>query len=251
MTEDKKADQFEILLDKVPEDLKPYIESFPRNLEDVTAQILTQLNFFFAENNFEFPKLITKTMELVEEIRKLKPYEKKIVAVRCSVEFLYSYNKLNDKDTENLAITIPSSIESIIQLSKEKKLNRKVKSSQIVDKVVVVTKSFEQLVEYIRNEDYTIGDIMKNIFHIVTKLMYIVGGYSTLASKDKKDVVIQVITKLVSEYVHVATGGMIPPEFINIVLSVLPLIIDTFVDIVKGKYNINNLKKCCAPFICC
>jgi len=246
--------ELKLLKDDLPKKLKFALEPLSRELEDACANIHSLVTVFFNQpnNNLEYGLLIVKVMEFVENIKKLKSNDKYTVAVRCIIEVIKESDSIPEDTKNDLIITIPGSIEAVIQLTKGEPLNRNIKGLDIVESAYVTKRAVERIIEFIRQKNYDLEGILENVFMIVTQIMYIVGSYPSLSGQQKKDIVINVIRQIILKYRETDTGEKVPEPFVQMVLDSVPSLIDTLVAVSDGKFNINNVKKCFAKcFPCC
>lgn len=253
--QERKSSEISLLGERVPRNVQSLTTPISRELEDVCAQVLALVHSLPDKqgNHFRYPFLVVKVMELVEEYKNLTGKERKLVATRCILELIDEQKELDDETKQDLMMAVPGSIEAFISMTKGEKLNREVTSAGVVEAAYVTRRAFERLIQYIRDHNFEIADIMANIFVLVSKLMFIVGGYPSLAGEQKKDIVVEVLTKLLKEFASTETGQKIPEHFITSTLNALPEMIDMLVNAAKGKFNINKLTQCCFPLFrkCC
>jgi hypothetical protein len=246
-----KLSNIKILKDVVPDNIKFSLEPTARDTEDVCAKVMTLLKTYSSKYGkiLEFPKLVAKTMEFVETFNKLTGKEKKLVATRCVAEMLWDMD-LEEDTKKDLMLTIPGTIEAIINLSKGQNLNNKITSSGIVEKSYVVKRSFERIVDMLREKNYDANDILANIYLIVQELMFIVGSYPTLSSSDKKEIVIEVLNKIINEYILEEFGLDKDNHIIVTILDNLPKVIDVLASVSKNEFLINTITEIASKGIC-
>jgi hypothetical protein len=254
--EEKKEekDNYSLLKERVPLNIKPYFNTLSRYLEDVSAQVTSLMRTFFNQpgNVKEYQTIVVKAMEFIEDFHDLSGEEKKMVVVRCSVEFLDEMVRqklLTEKSAYGLSMAIPSLIEALVRFSKDFLLNRKVVGSGVVEVSYVLKRTLEQAVEFIREKKYDVQKIMENAFEIGSEIMYFLGSYPSLKGSQKKEIVMNVFEKILANYSDLF-GNKIPSPFVKIALNVFPQVIETLYDAVKGKININinKIAKCCPSF---
>jgi len=248
-----KNQYLKINKDSLPENVKFTLKPLSRELENICANVHSLVNTFFNQpsNNLEYGLLVVKVMEFVENIKSINSKDKYTVATRCIVDIIIESNSIPEDTKHDLIITIPGSIESIIQLSKGEPLNKNIRGLDIVEITYVTTRAVQRIIEYIKQKDYDLQGMLENIFMIVTQIMYIVGSYPSLSGQQKKDIVIEVIRQVVTKYRETKTGEKIPEHFVKMVFDSTPTLIDTLVSVSEGKFNINNMKKCFARCFLC
>ena len=247
-------DNLTSIKDSLPENVKFAFSPLSRELENTCAIIYKKVITFFnnPNNNLEYGLLVVYVMEVVETY-KLTSNDKYIIAIRCIIEILKETDGLKiPKDSINdLIISIHGSIESVIQLTKGETLNRNIKGLDIIEDVYVTRRAIERIIEYIEQKKYNLQQILENVFLIVTQIMYIVGSYSFLNGSQKKDIVIEVIRIILTKYKETNTGNHVQLTFIQSVMDSIPSLIDTFVSVSDGNFNINVKKYCVSCFVCC
>lgn len=239
--------------DKLPENLQFIFDPLSRENERLCANIYSLVKDFLKNNNtFDYGLLVVKAMEYIDGIKKIKSKDKYKLALRCIIDFIIDDKTISENIKIDLIKTIPGSIDSVIQLTKGEPVNRKIKDIDIVDSVYVTKRATERIVEFIRKKKYTASDIAQNTFMIISQIMYIVGNYPSLTGSQKKEIVINVSNIILHQFKETETGKQIPGGFIDTVMTYIPDVINILVDVSKGKYDINKIKKylsCCIS--CC
>ena len=248
-------DNLTSIKNSIPENVKFAFDPLSRELENTCAIIYNKVSTFFnnPDNNLEYGLVVVHVMKVVETY-KLISNNKYIIAVRCIIKILKekgSLKILKDSINDLIIITIPGTIESIIQLTKGEPLNRNIKGLDIVESTYVNKRAIERIIEYIEEKKYNLQQILENVFLIVTQIMYIVGSYPSLSGSQKKDITVDVIRLIISKYKETNTGNKVHSTFIQTIMDTVPSLIDTFVSVSGGTFNI-NIKKYYVPcFICC
>jgi hypothetical protein len=255
--DEKHADQFSLLRERVPRNVRSSLAPMTRDLEDVCAQVSTSLHVYYQQANikYEYSMLVVKTMEFVEDYRELSSEESKIVATRCVVEEIHrrvEIKEITEITSQDLMTAVPGSIEAVISMTKGEPLNRNVHGAAVVETAYVTNRVFEGTIEFIREHKYTIAEIMINIFIIAAHIMFIVGGFPALAGIQKKAIVIEVFTKLLQDYAD-DNGEKLPDHFIETSTATLPSMVDSLFNVAEGKFHINDIVNICCPllFLCC
>lgn len=256
MLRSNNKDNLKIIMDDIPTNVKFTLEPLSRELEKVSDDIYSLANAFFdkPDNTLEYGLLVVKVMEFVENIKKLKGKDKYIIAVRCIIKVIKITNSIPEDTKNDLIQTIPGSIKAIIQLTKGEPINRNIKGIYIVESVYVTKRAIKRILEFIEIKQYNLDGILENVFMIVTQIMYVVGSYPSLNGLQKKNIVIKVITYIITKYTETETGKKIPESFAQMILDSVPSMIDILVAVSRGKFNINinKIKKylsSCCP--CC
>lgn len=253
--EELKASDFnnlKINRDILPYNIKDSFRPLDRKLEKICADVHFFIKSFFNEKNkFEYALLVVKVMEFLEDIKQIKSFDKKTIAVRCIAEYILENKNIDDDTKGDLLRIIPSSIETIINFSKTKKINTSASKVEIIESAYVTKRSIERIIEFIRKKKYNGSGFVENIFLIISQTMFIVGGYSSLSNKQKKEITIQVIKTVINEFNKKTLNNKISEHYINTLDTYLPNIIDVLYSVNNRKYNINNLSKCFDLFSCC
>ena len=247
-------DELKLIKDNLPENVKFVLEPLSRELENICTNIHSLIQTFFnkPDKKLEYGLLVVKVVEFVENFGKLSSKDKYTVAIRCIIEIIVEADSIPEDTKNDFITTIPGSIEAVIQLTKGEPLNRNIKGLDIVESAYVKKRAIKRIVEFIRHKNYNLQGILENVFMIVTQIMYIVGSYPSLSGQQKKDIVIDVIRQIITKYRDTETGKKIPDHFIKMTIDSVPTLIDTFVAVSEGKFNINNVKKCFMKcFSCC
>jgi hypothetical protein len=248
-------DNLTSIKNSIPENVKFAFDPLSRELENTCAIIYNKVSTFFnnPDNNLEYGLVVVHVMKVVETY-KLISNNKYIIAVRCIIKILKetgSLKILKDSINDLIIITIPGTIKSIIQLTKGEPLNRNIKGLDIFESTYVNKRAIEKIIKYIEEKKYNLQQILENVFVIVTQIMYIVGSYPSLSGSQKKDITVDVIRLIISKYKETNTGNKVHSTFIQTIMDTVPSLIDTFVSVSGGTFNI-NIKKYYVPcFICC
>jgi len=239
-----------ITRDKLPANLQFIFDPLSRENERLCENINLFIKNFFKESgsSIEYGLLVVNAMEHVDKIKNLKSKDKYIIVTRCVIEIIYDDNTISEGTKYDLIKTIPGTIDAVIQLTKGEPINRNIKDIDMVDPVYITKRATERIVEYIRQKKYTVSDISENMFMIISQIMYIVGNYPSLSGNQKKEIVINVSNIILNKFKESDTGKKVPGGFIDNIIKYSPDIINILVDVSKGKYDINTIKK---YFSCC
>lgn len=255
ISEDKE-ESLQLIVNYLPDNLKFAMEPLSRELENLCAEVNNKITLFFnkPENNLEYGLLVVKVMEIIDNITTISSitgYDKYIVAVRCIIEIIKETKYIPSDIKNDLILTIPGSIEAVIQLTKGESLNRNIKGINIIESSYITKRAFERIIEFIKSKNYHLSELLENVFMIVTQLMYIVGSYPSLTGPQKKTIVVNVIRNIITKYRDTETGKNISSTFVNMVLDIVPSIIDVLVSVSEGLFDINTVKKYCSFCIPC
>ena len=111
-------------------------------------------------------------------------------------------------------------------------------SKQNID---ILTKEIKDIIqgEKIKKED---------IVTILLSAMQIVQTFPNMKGREKKALVLHVLSTIINEQVEDADEAKLLKSIISFTL---PSVIDTFIDLDKNKLKINDLKNKCKTFCCC
>lgn len=221
-----------------------YPDDSSQKIKESCNKVYFSVKSILQSDNFNFALTVVKVMEIVENLKKIKGYDKKKVAIYCIKKLINETNVISEKAKENLIITVPMTIESIIKLSKGKPINEELKNTTIVQSIDVKNRAIRKMVKHIEEKQYNLQTILENVFAILTQIMYIVGSYPSLSGEKRKEIAIDVITTLITKYKERKTGNKVPNHFMYSVLDAVPTMIDTFILVNKGEFDINVSGSC-------
>lgn len=228
---------------KIPENIADIFEPLTREQEALCGQIYAELeNLFLPPSHADFGILVVRTMEIVEK-QKISSEDKRKFAIRCIVEFIRDSDDFPISDKVYLMRTVPASVEAIVKLTKGEPLNRDIKEARTVQTTYVTKRALTRILAYIKKNNYDIDAILENSWFITMELMYVVGGYPSLTGPQKKGIVIDVFKKIISDLEK--EGHTVNDLFLQTTLDTLPALVDTFVNVANGEYNINELATAC------
>tara|TARA_Y100001958_G_C21222069_1_gene547434 strand:+ start:297 stop:1076 length:780 start_codon:yes stop_codon:yes gene_type:complete len=251
---DSKKNEFELksLISSTDKKLPTEIKDFYKPLDDEKLEKISEeiYDILIEEKTPNFGLIVIRSMEIVEEIKKISGKDKCKVATRCIIKYIENNDNISEDMKIDYIISIPGLIESVIQLTKGEPLNRNTKDIDMIEISYITKRATEKIIEFIKYKKYDKKNVLKNIFLIATHVMYVVGTYPSLSGSEKKQIVINVISDIVHKYTE--NNEKISQHFIDMTLQSLPSIIDTLVDVSNHKFNINNvrtilsfIKSCC------
>lgn len=198
-----------------------------------------------------------RVVEFVDVFQTGDGDEKKAIVVNTLLNLINENLDISTEDKEFIVLMLDGLIETILKTSK-KEINLSTKHAQkkpSLDQSVgqIVDSLVDRCVTIIRVNQYDAENIIINIPIVIGMVMGIVENYKNLSGTEKKNVVVRVIKNLI---------GVRIPKFINLneshnrklelVVQIVPSIIDVLIDVANGRYNINEVvsffKKCCC---CC
>jgi len=215
---------------KIPENVKFAFEPLDPKLKDIYNKIKFTVNSI-CDNKIGFIVIVITTMELLEDI-KINNKQKLKIATRCIIEIIQAKEYLNKEFIQ----TVPTTIQTVIDLSKGRNINREIKGLNITQKISITEQSVEKIITFIKNKNYDFKQILENIFIIITQIMVIVGKYPCLKGNQKKDIVIEVIKYIIINY----KDDSVSNEFIETIFNSVPEVIDTFIKVNDNHFNINK-----------
>lgn len=246
--ENTQEECLKLIKDDLPDNIKFVMEPLSVENENLCAKVNYNIALFFnkPENKLEYGLMVVKVIELVDEIKNLSGKDKYIISVRCIIEIIKETKSIPDNIKNDLILTISGYVESVILLTKGELLNKNIKVQNMIDTLYITKRSIDRIIEFIKNKNYNLQEILENVFIIVTQIMYTVGCYPALSGSQKKTIVIDVIQNIITKYKD-SNGMRIPDSFIKMVLFSVPSIIDILVSVNEGIFNINVKKyfKCC------
>jgi hypothetical protein len=223
--------------------LLPYLEDVYFQVYNKTKKIINETpNFHYI---YQYTFLTTKVVEFTETFQNLNGKEKKIIAMHCLIDILFDCKCLTPETKQNIMKTVSGTIEAIIAMSKtSQSFNvKKIETKNIIESSIIIKNALEKIIVFVKEKNYDINGIMENSLLISSKIMYLIGEYPSLTGTQKKEIVIDIFSKLLKTFTD-KLGLPIPISFIDTILKIIPDAIDTLVDIAKNKFHI-NIKKCC------
>jgi hypothetical protein len=120
--------------------------------------------------------------------------------------------------------------------------------NQISNTINITVTEIESIIKTI-TELFPIGFNIQNITDVVIELMKIIGKINKLNGHDKK----YLVTKLLIHIVNITDSGKYDEILDAVLLGVIPMFIDTLINVEKGKIVFNKkthqtIKNC---FTCC
>ena len=211
-----------------------------------------------------FALIITKACEIVENITETSTLSRKELVVKTINRIVLIDLVLSEFDQKFILANIENYVELIILSTNTKhaRSQRKTNCTDIDDITratsgQIIYSLLDKLITIIVKKRYTIEKIFTNIGTLAILLMTFCEKYNYLIGVEKKNIVIHTLYLLIStklEYITELTP-IKKTELIN-ALDAIPLSIDIFIALQKGKYRIN--KKMSMPsgklfsgFFCC
>ena len=249
----------------IPNSLAKYYEPLPDNVEKEYKDLHSNMQFYFKSKNYlDYSYLIIKCMESVEDLKEISKEHKKIIVVRCVADVIVHSKNIKEKLKPKLLESIPYAIETMISVTKKHQIGNG-KNSNVSDRQYIIYSVLNKLRYLIRKQDYSVHNVLKNLFTISLEAMNIVEKYSTLSGPEKKQYVIDIIFKLLGKlYKSINSPDEDDDdendhlkldeddekfvfndeqyqEYKEILSFILPSTIDNVLNASKNKFNINKI----------
>jgi len=202
---------------------------------------------------------LTRTVETVDMFFNGTGEEKKEIVIKTIFDLLDDNVDINDSEKEFIKLLLDSLIETVIKTSRKQlsfdnnnlkkfnKSNKNLSIGQIIELII------DKTINIIKEKDYDNKQIIIQFPIIIGMIINIVDDYKNISRAEKKNIIIKVVKDLITEKI---------PEIIKIeedeqnkfdlIIQILPSIIDILVEIIDGKYNINKIKSIIKRlFSCC
>lgn len=227
-------------------DINLDFKSIDKKLEKIYLKILKKVKNIYESTGIQYPILVIKTMEEIERLKNIKNENRLKIAIKCLTEII------KDSDIDNgLIKTIPSTIETVIKLSKKKPINKNIKGLNIVRSISITETALEKIIEKLKKENYDLNKILENGFSILSDIMCIVGKYHCLSNSQKKEIAMDIMKYIIVEFkkcvkddtdIELDDFKLDDNEnlLIKSVFETIPDMIDTIVDVNENKFNINK-----------
>ena len=243
------------------------VKSFKNNDVTKNLEVSDKIYHLVKDNvrGFEFDNtnvviLVTKVMTITGKVSTLTGMEKKNLVLSICERILDEDTSIDKEDQKFIHLTLHSLVDLMVDVSKGKlKLNNKLSKKkkavaprlppgQIIDSVI------DKLKTIIKNRKYSCQEIIVNLSIITGMVMTIIEQYPYLSGIEKKNIVIQVLKRLIKKelpkIVNVSDENQV---MINLALETLPNIIDTLIGVSSGKVKVNEqtvATGCLALFSC-
>lgn len=182
--------------------------------------------------------------------------EKKQIVIDTLMSLISENLELTKEDKDFILLMVDGLIETILKTSKKEinlssKLNTKQKKvsmsvGQLVDSLV------DKCATIVKANRYKVENVIVNIPIMVGMVMSIVESYDTLSGTEKKGVVVKVIKNLLSKKLpKLVKIDKSHQKKLNLVIQIIPTIIDVLIDVSNGKYNINEKLSLLKKLFCC
>jgi len=203
-----------------------------------------------------------KTMEFVElfDSSNNRIFDKKYLVVNTIYKMLNDNADVPEEEEEFVRFMLDSIVESIVKTSrKEIRIKAKTKSAGLLkNNNKLLTLSIGETVEtlhtkcitIIRQNKYDTNNILINIPVMVGMVMSITERSKQLKGAEKKAVIIKVIKRLLTQSIHKCVDiTESDNKKINLLLKILPELVDILIEVSNHKYNLNVNEKCFKKFI--
>ena len=243
------------------------VKSFKNNDVTKNLEVSDKIYHLVKDNirGFDFDNtnvviLVTKVMTITGKVSTLTGMEKKGLVLSICERILEEDTSINKEDQKFIHLTLHSLVDLMVDVSKGKlKLNNKLSKKkkavvprlppgQIIDSVI------DKLKTIIKNRKYSCQEIIVNLSIITGMVMTIIEQYPYLSGIEKKNIVIQVLKRLIKkELPNIVKVSDENQVMINLALETLPNIIDTLIGVSSGKVKVNEqtvTTGCLALFSC-
>ena len=243
------------------------VKSFKNNDVTKNLEVSDKIYHLVKDNirGFDFDNtnvviLVTKVMTITGKVSTLTGMEKKNLVLSICERILDEDTTIDKEEQKFIHLTLHSLVDLMVDVSKGKlKLNNKLSNKkkavvprlppgQIIDSVI------DKLKTIIKNRKYSCQEIIVNLSIITGMVMTIIEQYPYLSGIEKKNIVIQVLKRLIKKelpnIVNVSDENQV---MINLALETLPNIIDTLIGVSSGKVKVNEqtvATGCLALFSC-
>ena len=202
---------------------------------------------------------LTRTIEVVEVLLIGDGEDKKNIVVKTILDLVEDNINIKDDEKEFINFMLESLIETILKTSKKEisltaKLNKKNKRKLNTNLSVgqIVESLIDKCNTIIRTNQYNAENVIVNLPIIIGMVMSLVESYKELTGAEKKNVVIKVMNTLIKVKIpKIIELEESDTKKLNLVLQIMPTIIDILIEVANGKYNINKLVSCLKGLFCC
>lgn len=207
--------------------------------------------------------LIAKVIEVADRVKLMSGPEKKSLVNDVCLRFVKNDIKLPENEIEFVSLTLSTLVDVILGVSKGEfkinlKRNKKNKTLSNIAPTQVVESLLDKLVTIIKNRQYSAQDIVVNLSILTGMVMTIIEQYPDFSGIEKKNIVMQVLRRLISEELpKIVDVPENVKNMLNVGLNTLPETIDILVAVGRGKFDINPengqriinlIIKCIMPF---
>ena len=230
------------------------VKSFKNNNITKNLEVSDKIYHLVKDNirGFDFDNtnviiLVTKVMSITGKVSTLTGMEKKSLVLSICERILDEDTSIDKDDQKFIHLTLHSLVDLMVDVSKGKlKLNNKLskKKKENVPKLPpgqIIESVIDKLKTIIKNRKYSCQEIIVNLSIITGMVMTIIEQYPYLSGVEKKNIVIQVLKRLIKQelpkIVNVSDENQV---MINLALETLPNVIDTLIGVSSGKVKVNE-----------
>ena len=190
-------------------------------------------------------------MEIIENYDELEGIKKKDIVIKAINRLIMIDLDLSDFDQRLFLSSMSNVIELVISCTNTKHCNNEKKKfnnkTENIDDIVlancgqIIYSIIDKIATIVLKKQYTADKIFTNIATFTEILMILVDKYNYLTGSEKKMLVLQSIDKFIKnnlEYV-IELSKSKKDDLIK-ALDAVPMIIDLFITVQKGKYKINK-----------
>jgi hypothetical protein len=230
-------------------------ESVTTNTLDFAKKWFDVLNI----NTTNFPLLVVKIIEHVENYKTLTGFEKRDLVIETLTKILNNTDVLDDKNKNNLLKILPNTIETFIKVSNGefiknlKKHKLKHKNKYQIDVADISGQLVKRLLSIIDTKNQNIKYLVENSTMIILEVMNILEEFPTLSGVEKKSLAIKIFQTLLTH--PNINNENLDPIFSDLLLTtneLMPSLMEIIISISKGNFELNqqHINKClsmCGP----
>ena len=203
-------------------------------------------------NRSNYVLIIVKAMEIIENYdNEMNNYNKKDIVVKALNRLIMVDLDLNEFDQRLFLSSMSNIIELIIVCTKSKissndKKNFNSKKENIDDIVLancgqIIYSIIDKITTIVLKKQYNADKLFTNIATITDILMILADKYCYLTGTEKKMIVLQAIDKFIRNKLEfiIELSNDKKDDLVK-ALDTVPMIIDLFISVQKGKYKINK-----------
>ena len=198
-------------------------------------------------NRHNYIIIICKAIEIIENYKELKhDNKKKDIVVKALNRLIVIDLDLCLFDKKLFINTLNNLIDLIINCTKIKVNKNDKNQNDDIDDIIlakpgqIIHSLIDKLTTIIVKKHYCLDKIFSNMGTLTNILMILVDKYNYLSGIEKKIIVLQVINTFIKDRIqYIIDISEDKKEELILILDTVPLTIDLFITLQKGKYKIN------------
>ena len=198
-------------------------------------------------NRHNYIIIICKAIEIIENYKELKhDNKKKDIVVKALNRLIVIDLDLCLFDKKLFINTLNNLIDLIINCTKIKVNKNDKNQNDDIDDIIlakpgqIIHSLIDKLTTIIVKKHYCLDKIFSNMGTLTNILMILVDKYNYLSGIEKKIIVLQVINTFIKDRIqYIINITEDKKEELILILDTVPLTIDLFITLQKGKYKIN------------